>query len=138
MAFYDTCRKGCFFVCASRASDVCCVVKSQCHTLKHDFLFLSDIFPFVVSVTGALRRLTTGPTITTNISPNRKSFIWNTSIIRTLDSSRGLIQHQASNLHELLDRFRESTCFTLQTATIPVKFTITPTPSCDTSERSIL
>jgi len=73
MAFYDTCRKGCFFVCASRASDVCCVVKSQCHTLKHDFLFLSDILSFVVSVTEAVCWLTVGPTTATNIRLNRKS-----------------------------------------------------------------
>jgi small subunit ribosomal protein S11e len=39
MAFYDTRRKGCFFVCANQGSDMSCVVKSQCHTLKHDFLF---------------------------------------------------------------------------------------------------
>jgi hypothetical protein len=39
MAFYDTRRKGCFSVRANQGSDMSCVVKSQCHTLKHDFLF---------------------------------------------------------------------------------------------------
>lgn len=65
------------FVCASLGSDVCCVVKSQCHTLKHDFLFLSASFPFAVSCVDATRQLTIGPIITTS-SLNQQRLVLHT------------------------------------------------------------
>lgn len=47
MAFYDTCRKGCFFVLGQkRYGHALCRKKSMPHTLKHDPVFFLFFFFF--------------------------------------------------------------------------------------------